>query len=106
MSTTAFRRGARILFAAAFLPAVLSGCFLFGGDEDDEKKKPQDGTSYMDPAGGSAGSVPLGAIAEPPVDSGSSSPLPMISLGVSVITLIMLIVHMIRSRRRHADPGV
>jgi hypothetical protein len=91
------------LFLAALLPAM-TGCFLFGGDDKEGKKKDE---SLMDAsAGGESGGTPApGALPEIALDGGGPSPaLPIAALGLSAITLISLIVHASRGRR-HADPG-
>jgi len=93
-------RGAGALALAALLPA-LAGCFLFGGGDEKEEKKHDE--SLMDAStGADSGTAPApGVTPEIEPDRGPSQLLPTVSLAMSVITLITLLVHMGRGRRRH-----
>jgi hypothetical protein len=86
------------LSLAMLLPA-LSGCSLFGGGDDKEEKK---GEALMDAStGASTGAAPMpGAVPEIAEERGPSNAFPILALVVSGITLISLIVHSRRHRRK------
>lgn len=95
-----------VLFLALALPATLSGCFLFGGDEEEEKKgaltSPMEGGSAAEAtAVGQAPPSPWRSI-ELAEDQGSSSGglLPIVALIVSVLSLGITLLHWILHRRR------
>jgi len=103
----------RTLVLVATVPAVLSGCFLFGGDDQEKHKSSE--TAAMD----ASGAPHTDAVQSTPPspwrtidlkdDGGSSSGssvLPIAAILLSVISLGLTVVHWIRHRRHRVVPPV
>ncbi len=92
-------RGISVLALAALLTA-LPGCFLFGGGDDKKEKK--QGEALMDSSTGAdpASALMPGATPGIPEERSPSQALPIAALVMSGITLLSLIVHTRRHRRR------
>ena len=107
------KRFLRLLVLLAAVPAALSGCFLFSGDDDENKKSTE--TAQMEASGAPHNDAVQSTPPSPwrTIDlkddggsSGSSSLLPIVAIVLSVIALALNIVHWIRRRRHRVAPPV